>query len=236
MRIISSIAFVAVVSLALAAGIAAALRLARLKTPGVMALPTPAIVPINYAVAHPSQNAGQSTSLLRGSGSQANVLELSKASTDFIGYWGGYIHSSMQRFNPDLFGTSPERVSVVFGRRGDTIFIASELYSSPTQKIVQLPKITIARPKIVVLKYESADDKLYYICQHRFRLNGSSLISYESRIDVYDLSSHRLAGIITQHAMLKRLLTLRDQLQFSRPSRLEVPRAQVSASARVAEP
>jgi hypothetical protein len=165
---------------------------------------------------------------------QANVLELPKASSDFVGYWGGYIHSSIQRFSPDLIGTSPDRVSVIFGRRRDTVFMASELYSSQTQKIVDRPKVTIASPRLAIVKYESADNDLYYDCSHRFQLNGTAMISYVSRIDVYSLNSHRLMGIVAQRSTLKRLRTSRDQLEFARPSRLQVPRADISASANLA--
>jgi hypothetical protein len=89
---------------------------------------------------YPSQHAGQSSRLFRGDSSQAKILERPKADTDFVGYWGGYVHSSIQRLSPDLIGASPDRVSVVFGRQGDTVFMASELFSAPNQRIMHPPK------------------------------------------------------------------------------------------------
>jgi hypothetical protein len=234
MRIVTSLAFVGLVSLALAGGIAAALRLTQTRLRSPVALHLPATTSIDAMLTYPSQPAGPSASLFRGDNSQADVLELPKASADFMGYWGGYTHSSIQSFSPDLIGTSPDRVSVVFGRRDETVFMSSELYSSPTQKIVHRPKVTISSPWLAIVKYESADNDLYYTCTHRFQLRRTSIISYESKTDVYSLNSHRLMAIVTQRATLKRLWTTRDQLEFARPSRLQVPRADISASANLA--
>src|SRR5215469_3006355 len=113
MRIMRFISLAALVSVSLAAGIAAALRLTRFKPASAVVLHSPAIASIDSALTYPSQYREQSASFARGENSQANILQLPKASTDFVGYWGGYIHSSVQRLNPDLIGTSPDRVSIV---------------------------------------------------------------------------------------------------------------------------
>src|SRR4029077_10995513 len=52
--------------------------------------------------------------LASGPGSEPNVLELPKASFDFVGIWGGYTHAESSDVE------SPDHISVVFGRRGDT--------------------------------------------------------------------------------------------------------------------
>jgi hypothetical protein len=231
MRIVRLTALTALVILSLVAGIAAALRLTGPELHSAVTLNTPATASIHSSVTYSSDQAGQSTSLLPGNSAQPNILELPKASSDFVGYWGGFIHSSIQRLSPDLTGTSPDRVSVVFGREGDTVFIAGELYTSANQKIVHRPIARIPGPRLAIVEYESADHDLYYICRHRFRLERASRISYRSTVDVYDLNSHRLMGVVTQRATLKRLLTPREQLQFARPSQLQVPRTEISASA-----
>jgi hypothetical protein len=164
---------------------------------------------------------------------QANILELPMASTDFVGDWGGHIHSSLQRVSPDLVGTSPDRVSVYFGRRGDTVFMASELYSSSNQKLVRRPSARIIDTRLAVIEYESEDDQLDYICTHRFRLVDNARMSYRSTVTVYDLHSHKLMGIVRQRATLRRLLTLRQQLEYERPSRYQIPRAEISATERI---
>src|SRR5690242_16690987 len=56
--------------------------------------------------------------------SPSNVLELPRASLDFVGYWGGWV-----RGYASSTGESPSHVGVVFGRRDDRVFFASELYS-----------------------------------------------------------------------------------------------------------
>lgn len=127
-------------------------------------------------------------------------------------------------------------MSVVFGRRDDMVFVTSELYSSPTQRIVHRPKVTISSPRLAIIKYDSVDNDLYYICTHRFQLRRTAIISYDSRIAVYSVNGHRLMAIVTQQAALKRLWTPRDQLEFARPSRLQVPRAEISATATLASP
>jgi len=228
-RIIRFISLTALVSVSLAAGIAAALRLARPELGSAVALPGRAIPSIDSALTYPSQHGEQSSSFSPGNNSQANLLQLPKASTDFVGYWGGYIHSSIQRLSPDLIGTSPDRVSVIFGRQGDTVFMASELYSSPKQKIVKGPKARVVSGRLAIVEYESADSDVYYICSHRFHLNSAFSISYQTTVNVYDRNSHRLMGVVTERATLKRLLTPRQQLEFARPGRNQIPRAEISA-------
>jgi hypothetical protein len=236
MRIIRFISLTALVSVSLAAGIEAALQLTRLKPGLTVALHSPAIASIDSTLAYPSQHGEQSASFASVDSSQANILQLPKASTDFVGYWGGYIDSSVQRLSPDLIGNSPDRVSVVFGRQGDTVFMASELYSSPKQKIVHGPKARIVSARLAIIEYESEDSDLYYIYSHRFRLNGTFSISYRSTIDVYDRNSHRLMGIVTERAALKRLRTPHEQLEFARPGRNQIPRAEVFATAGLEPP
>ncbi|MBV8774777.1 MAG: hypothetical protein JO166_20950 [Deltaproteobacteria bacterium] len=165
--------------------------------------------------------------------STANILELPKASGDFVGYWAGYIHSSIQRVSPNLRGKSPDRVSVIFGRDGNTIFITSKLYSSPEQKLLRRPAARVVRGRTAIIEYQSFDRELYYSHRHRFELKAADTISYRSTVDVYERSSRALVGIVTERATLRRLRTLREQLAFARPSRIEVPRADIWASADV---
>jgi hypothetical protein len=225
------IAPTALVALSIAAGIAAALRLTRPKLLQYhFASINPAHTSIASQVTYPSQHSGPTASASLED-TQANILELRKASTDFVGYWGGYIRSSMQRLKPDLIGTSPYRASVIFGRENGTIFIASELYTSPGQKIVGRPRAKVIRARTAVIEYQATDNRLYYSFTHRFQLDGASVINYQSRVDVYDRSSRTLLGIVTGRATLKRLLTRREQLEFARPSRVEVPRVSIWATA-----
>src|SRR5207248_325180 len=137
--------------------------------------------------------------------------ELPKASTDFVGDWGGYIRSSLRRVSPYLVGTNPDRVSIIFGRKGNTVFMESELYSSANQKLLHRPVVHIIDPRLAVIAYESADNQLDYMCVHRFMLMDRGRMSYHTRISVYDLHTHQLMGIVTQDAMLRRLRTLREQ-------------------------
>ena len=61
-------------------------------------------------------------------GSQSNLLELPRASLDFVGYWGGYTHSTIFSVVPgEMTGENPDRASIVFGCTGDTVLIATEL-------------------------------------------------------------------------------------------------------------
>jgi hypothetical protein len=230
MRLIKFIALTALVAVSVAGGIAGALRLTRPKPGSAAALHTPVFASIDSTPAYPL-HAAQSISALSASGLQTNILELPKASSDFEGYWGGYMHSSIRRFSPDLIGASPDRVSVVFGRRRDAIFMASELYTSPSQKIVRRPKARMVGARTAIIEYQSADNDLQYICNHRFQLKDAATITYRSTVEVYDSSSHALIGVVIGHATLKRLRTPREQLEFARPSRLEVPRAEISAVA-----
>jgi hypothetical protein len=229
MPIFRFIALIALVSVSLVAGIAAAFRLTRPRLHSAVGFHTSDLALVDSTLVYPSQHAGQSSSLFRGDSSPAKILELPKADTDFVGYWGGYVHSSIQRLSPDLIGASPDRVSVVFGRQGDTVFMAGELFSAPNQRIMHPPKARLVDARVAIVEYEATDNELYYIYSHRFRLNDASAISYRSTVDLYDLNSHSLVGVVTQRATLKRLLTPRDQVQFARPARNQAPRAEISA-------
>ncbi len=228
MRILRFIALVTFVSVSLAAGIAAALLMVRFKLDS--AAGHSSILASNAsALPYGSQHTRASISEFPGNGSQANILQLPKANTDFVGYWGGYIHSSIRRFSPDLIGSSPDRVSVIFGRHGDTVFMTSELYSSLKQKIVQHPKARVVGTRLAFVEYASADNNFYYVCSDRFQLNNAARINYQSTVDVYSLNRRRLMGVVTERATLKRLRTPREQLEFARPGRNEIPRAEISA-------
>jgi hypothetical protein len=227
LRIFSRIAFV---SASLVAGIAAALLLVRLK-PGSATAHHSAIASIYTTLPDQSRHTGGSISEFPANGSPADILQLPKANTDFVGYWGGYIHSSIQRLSPDLIGASPDRISVVFGRRDGTVFMASELYSSPKQTIVHRPKARVVGPRLAIVEYESEDNDLYYVYSDRFRLNDASRISYQSTVDVYSRNRRSLMGVVTEHATLKRLRTPREQLEFTRPGPNQIPRVKISASA-----
>ena len=224
---------IAFVSISLAAGIAAAVWWMQ-RRPGSAAAGHSAIAFIDSARLDQAPHTEQSVSEFSTYGSQADVLELPQANADFIGEWGGFIRSSIQRLNPDLIGASPDRISIVFGRRGGTVFMASELYSSPTQRIVRHPKASVIGARLVIVEYESADRNLYYVYSDRFHLSDGSHLSYQSTVEVYSHDRRRLMGVVTAHATLKRLRTRREQLEFARPGPNQIPRAEISASARTA--
>jgi len=155
---------------------------------------------------------------------------------DFIGYWGGYIHSSVERFSPDLIGTSPSRVSVIFGRHDDTVFVASELYASRQQRITEGPRTRVIGARLALVEYESVDNGFEYICSHRFRLDDAVSITYLSTIEVYDRSNHSLMGIVRGQAKLKRLRTRRERLEFAQPGGNQVARRQISVKSELFSP
>jgi hypothetical protein len=227
LRTFSRIAFV---STSLVAGIAAALLLVRLKL-GSATVYHSAIASIYTTLPDQFRHTKGSISEFSTNGSQADILQLPKANADFVGYWGGYIHSSIQRFNPDLIGANPDRISVVFGCRDGAVFMTSELYSSPKQAIVHRPKARVVGARLAIVEYESEDNELYYVYSDRFRLIDASRISYQSTVDVYSRNRRSLMGVVTEHATLKRLRTLREQLEFARPGPNQIPRVKISASA-----
>jgi hypothetical protein len=229
MRIASLIGLLALIGLAVAAGIIEGLRFTRLEHRRETSAQTHTTSSNDSQFRFRTQYRGDTTASLRAAGEQGNILELPQASSDFVGYWGGYVHSSIQRFDPDLVGNSPDRVSVIFGRQRDTVFMTGKLYAPPGQRIAQRPKAKIVDTRITVIEYELADKALYYSCRDTFRLESPSIMSYRGIIDVRDLNSRRLLGVVTQIAVLKRLLTEREQLQFARPARNQIPRASVVA-------
>ncbi len=163
-------------------------------------------------------------------GSESNVLELPKASLDFVGFWGGYTHSTLRSVRPGLLsGENPDRASIIFGRQGDTVFIAGELYSSRSQRILGKPRARVSSPVEAIVHYESDDTELHYDYTCRFTLVDSSRMVYRNVVEVYDRQSGNLIGTVKQTATLRRLLTADEQRRFARPSRHELPQKEISA-------
>jgi hypothetical protein len=230
LRIIS---IVALVSVSLAAGIAGALHLVRSRVLEATQISGHGNGRGNLQVAHPFEQVTEPSNLR--SRNSNRILELPTASENFVGYWGGYVHSTIQRFDPGLIGTSPERVSVVFGRHEHTVFMTSELYGSANQTFVSGPRARMAGARVAIVEYQAEDHELYYIFSHRFQLNAKT-ISYQSRTNVFDCVSHRILGIVVGRAILKPLLTTQDQLRFAHPSQVEIPRTEISASSGLVPP
>jgi len=160
-------------------------------------------------------------------GSRSNVLELPRASLDFAGHWGGYVHSTIFSVIPGaLTGANPDHASIIFGRAGDTVFIASELYSSPTQRLIGRPSARISNPREAVIQYRSADSELEYKYECHFRLLESGKMSFRNRVVIYD-RRRKPVGTVKQEGMLIRLLTLDEQRAFARPSLHEVPKSEI---------
>jgi hypothetical protein len=161
-------------------------------------------------------------------GSPSNVLELPMASLDFVGYWGGYVHSTIFSVIPGaLTGANPDRASIVFGRAGDTVFISSQLYSSPTQRLIGRPSARISNPREAVIQYWSEDSELEYKSECHFRLQESGGMSFRNRVFVYGKRRRKLVGTVRQEGMLSQLLTLDEQRAFARPSHHEVPKSEI---------
>jgi hypothetical protein len=218
----------ALASGSIAAGIVMASRLTQ--SPAGSAAPSSTAAFASAESARMSQaQPAELTNNLNGTTAEANILLLPKASADFVGYWGGYIHSSVERFDPSFIGIGPERVSVIFGLESDTVFMDSELYSSLRQRIVHGPTASIRGARLMLVEYESVDNDFDYTFRHRFRLNDATSVSYRATVDVYERGSHRLIGVVEEKATLKRLRTAREQLAFARPGHNLLPRAEVSA-------
>jgi len=180
----------------------------------------------------PNGNAVSQSDVLEitASGSQSNVLELPRASLDFVGVWGAYTHTTVYSGTLGaLAAKGPDRISVVFARQGDTVVVASELYTPPNQRIIGRPRARMSSPTEALIEYKAKDPKLYYVYLHRFKLLGSGKIAYSGKVDMYDRRTHAWVGMATQHALLKQLTTLDERRKFAIPSPLEVSSGEVSA-------
>jgi hypothetical protein len=160
--------------------------------------------------------------------SESNVLELPKASFDFVGSWGGYTHDSA----PSEVD-SPDHVSVVFGKRGNIVFFATELYSPSDQRIVSRPRARIASPKDVRVTYKAEDEHLDYAYVHRFTLLDSGTMLYRETVELYDRRTHGAVGTSGQRALLGRLTTTTEKRLFARPSSRDVFKSELSTSKKI---
>jgi len=159
---------------------------------------------------------------------ESNILELPKASIDFVGSWGGYTH----HIEPSEV-ESPDHVSVVFGRRGNTVFFATKLYSPSGQRIVSKPRAWITSPEEILVTYKAEDEQLDYAYLHRFTLLDSGKIAYKETVDLYDRRTHRVVGTDGQHALLDRLTTAPEKRVFAQPSSRDVFNGELSTSKKI---
>jgi hypothetical protein len=157
--------------------------------------------------------------------SESNVLELPKASFDFVGNWGGYTHDIG---SSEIEG--PDHVSVVFGKRDDTVFFATLLYSPSDQKILSKPKARITNPTEVLVTYKGEDEQLDYIYLHQFKLLDSGKIAYNETVNFYDRRTHSYVGTFGQRAVLRRLTTASEERVFARPPSRDVFKGKLSTS------
>jgi hypothetical protein len=159
------------------------------------------------------------------SGLGSNVLELPRASLDFVGNWGGYTHDTG---SSDV--ESPDHVSVVFGRRGDIVFFASELYTPSDQGILDKTTATIIDRREVSVTYKGEDENLDYIYLHRFKLLKSGKMAYNETVECYDRRTHKFVGTTGQGATLHRLTTALEKRAFAQPSSRDVFERELSTS------
>lgn len=160
--------------------------------------------------------------------SESNILELPKATLDFVGSWGGYTHD----IEPSEV-EGPDHVSVVFGRRGNTVFFATKLYSPSGQRIVSKPRAWITGPKEILVTYRAEDEQLDYGYLHRFTLLDSGKIAYKETVDLYDRRTHRVVGTDGQHALLDRLATEPEKRVFAQPTSRDVFNGELTTSKRM---
>lgn len=157
--------------------------------------------------------------------SSSNVLELPRASLDFVGYWGGFIRNSalLRRHNRD-------HVAVAFGRQDDKVFFASELYSPAGQHIVNKPRARMIGPTEAAIEYASEGDEIEYRYSHRFKLLNSGRMTYKETVYLFERHGHHFLGMVKRRSLLKRLTSTAQWRFFSRPAADDVRQGDISAS------
>jgi hypothetical protein len=220
--------FVAVL-LALTCTLGLILLLRSFYDPGARRFAAPKVPfpPSNEISGHPRVASVAWSQLAPGLGSEPNVLELPKASFDFVGNWGGYTHTESSDVE------SPDHVSVVFGRRGGIVFFVSELYTPSNQHILDKPRATIIDRQEVLVTYKGEDENLDYIYFHRFKLLNSGKIAYSETVECYDRRTHSFVGTARLDATLHRLTTALEERAFAQPSSRDIFEGELSTSNRI---
>jgi hypothetical protein len=163
--------------------------------------------------------------------SSSNVLELPRASLDFVGYWGGSVRGS-----GSPTGESPRHVGVVFGRRGARVFFVSELYSPAGQHVLRKPLVKMVGAREVLIEYESKDDEVDYEYSHRFRLLNSGRIAYDEAARLYERHGHHFLEAVEQHSVLMRITEIEQWRSFVRPAPGDVREGEISTSIGLRKP
>jgi len=157
--------------------------------------------------------------------SSCNVLELPKASLDFVGYWGGSVRGS-----GPLTGESLRHVGVVFGRRDDQVFFASELYSPAGQHMIEKPLVKMVGTREVLIEYEAEDDEILYEYSHRFQLLKSGRIAYDETVRLHERHGYHFLEVAAQHSLLMRITKIEEWRSFVRPAPGDVREGKISVS------
>jgi hypothetical protein len=160
--------------------------------------------------------------------SSSGVLELPKASLDFVGFWGGFVRGSR---SPT--GERTAHVGVVFGRRGDKVFFASELYSPAGQRMLRKPLIKMVGAREVLIEYESEDNGVNYEYSHRFRLLNSGRIAYDETVRLYERQGHHFLEMAEKHSLLMRITKIKEWRSFVQPAPDDVSEGEISASTKL---
>lgn len=162
--------------------------------------------------------------------SQPNVLEIPKASLDFIGDWGGYETGTFQyAFNGFAVRVPANKTSATFGRTNGTVFLSLQFWGAPDLENVRKPKAWIIDPKKAVVEWEFQDYQHYIVDVTTYQLRSALRISYRDESKIYDRSSRQLLGVRHTHATLKRL-TPDEAKSFEEPPPGWVPKGDLSAS------
>jgi len=160
-----------------------------------------------------------------------NILELPAANPEFVGHWGGLVSDDQP-----IVGGASGHVAVVFGRRGDTVFFASRLYSPASQQIVRKPQTTMVSANEALVRYAAEDDEAVYQYSHRFVLLAPGKLGYKETVRIADRRSHLPLGIVERHAILKRVTTVREWSFFAHPGPDDVREGEISLSRQYPRP
>jgi hypothetical protein len=161
--------------------------------------------------------------------SQSNILEIPKASVDFVGDWGGYETGTVQDALSGFARRIPAaRTAVTFGRTNDTVFLSLEVWAPPDVEIVSKPRAWITDPEEAIVEFESQDYQEYFVDIATYQLHNPGHINYKDDTRIYDRVTRQLLKIQHTHATLKRLTP--DAMASWKPPTGWVPKDDLSAS------
>jgi|SRR5579875_1103815 len=163
-----------------------------------------------------------------------NVLEIPKASTDFVGEWGG--HVALEHATASFPGRRDAIVSLAFGVRNGEVFMQTTAFAGPNSRIVSTTA-RVVNPRRIEIKLEGLEYAFHPPLRHveelHLALTRKNTIDCLKFVDFYASGARTPLISMDYHGTLHPLTPAqREALRREVTAQGEVPQDTIESSRR----